>query len=200
MSTSLEFFFDFTSPYSYLASTQVERLAERTGARLVWRPFLLGGVFKATGNVPPLSVPAKGQYMLKDLQDWAREYGLPPLRLPPTFPIPSVKANRLALVALEQGRGPALVHALYRAIFQEGRSAENPDVLGAVAAEVGLVPEEALARIERPEVKDALRRNTDEAVARGAFGAPSFFIGEDLYFGNDRLLLVERALVRARGA
>jgi 2-hydroxychromene-2-carboxylate isomerase len=199
MPATLEFFFDFSSTYSYLAATQVEALAERTGSRLAWRPFLLGAVFKATGNSPPISVAAKGAWMLEDLRAWAREYRLPPFVMPPTFPIPSVKANRLALVALEQGRGPALVHALYRAIFQEGREVGEADVLGQVAAAAGLDPAAALARIEQQEVKDALRRNTEEAVERGAFGAPTFFVGRDMFWGNDRLHRVERALREAAG-
>ncbi|MCI0569210.1 MAG: 2-hydroxychromene-2-carboxylate isomerase [Myxococcaceae bacterium] len=200
MPAVLEFFFDFTSPYSYLASTQVEALAQRNGARIVWRPFLLGAVFKATGNSPPLSVPAKGAYMVKDLQDWVRQYGLPELALPSTFPVPSVKANRLALVALAEGKGPAFIHATFRAIFQAGRDVGELDMLGELAASVGLDAKVALARIEQQDVKDELRRNTDDAVARGAFGAPTFFVGDDMYCGNDRLFLVEKSLMNQKGA
>ncbi|MDY7224851.1 2-hydroxychromene-2-carboxylate isomerase [Hyalangium rubrum] len=197
MAKTLEFFFDYASPYSYLASQQVEAVAQRTGAELRWRPFLLGAVFKATGNVPPVTNAHKAAYLGKDLQDWARHLGLPEFRLPESFPINSLKANRLGLVATEQGRIAPFTHAAYRVAFVEGRDLNDPKVLAEVANAAGLVAETAMARAESQEIKDALRRNTDEAVARGSFGAPTFFVGEDMYFGNDRLMFVERAL---RGA
>jgi len=194
MAKTLEFFFDFTSPYAYLASSQVEALAERTGATLRYRPFLLGAVFKATGNSPPLLVPAKKVHMLKDLGRWTEHYGLPPFSLPPTFPFRSLEANRLALVAIEAGKGRNFVARTYRAGFVDHADLGDRAVLGRLAAEVGLNPEEALTKIETPAVKEALKANTDEAVARGAFGAPAFFVGEELFIGNDRLPFVERAL------
>ncbi|MBN1204815.1 MAG: 2-hydroxychromene-2-carboxylate isomerase [Myxococcaceae bacterium] len=194
MAKTLEFFFDYASPYSYLASEQVEALAERTGAELRWRLFLLGAVFKATGNVPPISNPSKAGYLGKDLLDWCRYQGLPELRMPEAFPVNSLKADRLGLVAAEQGRIAAFSHATYRAAFVEGKDLGDPKVLQELARAAGLEPEAALARSETQEIKDALRRNTEEAVSRGAFGAPTFFVGEDMYFGNDRLVLVERAL------
>lgn len=197
MAKTLEFFFDYASPYSYLACHQVEAVAQRTGAELRWRPFLLGAVFKATGNSPPIQVPQKGVYLGKDLLDWTRHLGLPELRFPDTFPINSLKANRLGLVAAEHGRIVAFSRAAYRAAFVEGRDLNDPKVLAELGREVGLEPEVALARMEHQEIKDALRRNTEEAVERGAFGAPTFFVGQDMYFGNDRLMFVERALQQA---
>lgn len=198
MTKSLEFFFDFTSTYSYLASTRIEAMVRDTGVTLHWRPFLLGVVFKATDNVAPLVHPsqAKVAYLLKDIRDWTRHYGLPEFRLPDVFPVPSLKANRLALVAIEQGKGPAFIHATYAAIFQQGRDLGDLEVLGELAAAAGLDAGAALERMEDPAIKAALKANTDEAVARGAFGAPTLFLGDDLYFGNDRLPLVERALQR----
>jgi 2-hydroxychromene-2-carboxylate isomerase len=197
MSKTLEFFFDYASPYSYLASAQVEALAARTGAELRWRPFLLGAVFKATGNPSPLQVAAKARYLFKDLVDWTRYLGLPDFRMPETFPIASLQANRLGLVAAEQGRIAAFSHAVYRAVFVEGKNLGEAAVLGEIARAAGLEPGPALAHSENQEIKDALKRNTEEAVARGAFGAPTFFVGEDMFFGNDRLALVEH---RLRGA
>ncbi|ADO72941.1 2-hydroxychromene-2-carboxylate isomerase [Stigmatella aurantiaca] len=197
MSKTLEFFFDYASPYSYLASAQVEVLAVRTGVELRWRPFLLGAVFKATGNVPPISCPAKARYLFKDLAHWTQFLGLPPCRFPEAFPIPSIKANRLGLVAAEQGLIAPFSHAAFRAAFVDGKDLGDGAVLEEVARASGLEPGPALARIENQEIKDALRRNTEEAVARGAFGAPTFFVGEEMFFGNDRLMLVERML---RGA
>lgn len=194
MAKTLEFFFDYASPYSYLASEQVEALVQRTGAELRWRPFLLGAVFKATGNVSPLTNERKAVYLAKDLLDWTRHLGLPDFRMPEGFPINSLKANRLGLVAAEQGRIAPFSHATFRAAFAEGRNMNDPQVLTELARATGLAPEAALARTENQEIKDALRRNTEEAVERGAFGAPTFFLGDDMYFGNDRLILVERAL------
>jgi 2-hydroxychromene-2-carboxylate isomerase len=197
MAKTLEFFFDYASPYSYLACNQVEAVAQRTGAELRWRPFLLGAVFKATGNNTPTLVPAKGVYIGKDLQDWVSYLGLPALVLPESFPINSLKANRLALVAAEQGKVAAFSHAAYRAAFAEGKDLSDPKVLAEVARGVGLDADKALAQLESQELKDALRRNTDEALSRGAFGAPTFFVGDDMFFGNDRLMFVERALQKA---
>ncbi len=194
MARTLEFFFDYASPYSYLAAQQVEAVAERTGAELRWRPFLLGAVFKSTGNVPPISSASKASYMLEDLSRWARHLGLPAFRLPESFPINSLKANRLGLVAAEHGRIAPFSHAAFRAAFAEGKDLSDPKVLEALARQVDLNPEQALAQIENQEIKDALRRNTEEAVERGAFGAPMFFVGKDMYFGNDRLQFVEQAL------
>ena len=197
MAKTLEFFFDYLSGYSYLASTQVEELARRTGAELRWRPFLLAAIFKATGNIPPMANPYKARYLLKDARDWTRHYHLPDFRLPEGFPSSSLKAARLGLVAEEHGRLPAYTHALYRAVFAEGKDPSDAATLSEVLSRLGLPAEDCLARADSQEVKNKLRSNTDEALARGAFGAPTFFIGEDIYFGNDRLPFVEAALRRA---
>ncbi|MDC0708503.1 2-hydroxychromene-2-carboxylate isomerase [Stigmatella sp. ncwal1] len=197
MSKTLEFFFDYASSYSYLASAQVEALAARTGVELRWRPFLLGAVFKATGNVAPITCPHKARYLFKDLADWTRFLGLPACRIPETFPIPSLKANRLGLVAAEKGLIAPFSHAAFRAAFVDGRDLSDMTVLRELAQTAGLDPEFALAHLENQEIKDALKRNTEEAVARGAFGAPTFFVGEEMFFGNDRLMLVERRLQEA---
>lgn len=194
MSKTLEFFYDHSSPYSYLASTQLDALQRRTGAEIVWRPFLLGAVFKATQNMGPAAVPAKLMYLAKDLQDWARAYGLPGVSLPDEWPVSSLKANRLSLVAQEEGKLVPFSKSVFRALFVERRDTSSPEVLGALLAELGLDPAACLARAESQPIKDRLRQNTDEAVARGSFGAPTFFIGEDMYVGNDRLHFVEKAL------
>jgi 2-hydroxychromene-2-carboxylate isomerase len=197
MAKTLEFFFDYASPYSYFACEQVEAVAQRTGAELRWRPFLLGAVFKATGNVPPVSTANKAAWLLRDVQDWASYLGLPPFRMPESFPINSLKANRLGLVAAEHGRIAPFSHAAFRAAFAEGRDLADPQVLAELARAAEVDPAQALAKAETQEIKDALRRNTDEALARGAFGAPTFLVGDELFFGNDRLMFVERALSRA---
>lgn len=193
---TLEFFYDFTSPYSYLASTQVEAVAARAGASLRWRPFLLGGVFKATGNRAPIETVAKGRHMWVDLERWARRLQVP-LRRPRTFPVPTILALRAALAAPAE-RLPEATHALFRAVWVEDREVGDPAVLAAVLGEAGL-PGAALVAAA-PDQKAALVAQTQEAVDRGSFGAPSFFVGEQLFVGNDRLDFVEAALREAAAA
>ena len=189
---SLEFFFDFTSPYSYLASTQVEGVAARTGATLRYRPFLLGGVFKATGNRAPIETVAKGRHMWTDLTRWAKRLEIP-LRRPQTFPVPSILALRAVLAAPPEAL-PTACHAVFKAIWAEDREVGKPEVLAAVLTEVGLDGQALVAAA--PGLKEALAAQTQEAVDRGAFGAPAFFVGGELYMGNDRLDFVEEALRR----
>jgi 2-hydroxychromene-2-carboxylate isomerase len=188
---TLEFFYDFVSPYSYLASTRVEAIAARTGATLRWRPFLLGGVFKATGNLAPIETPAKGKQMWIDLDRWSRRLGVP-LRRPDTFPFSSILPLRAAFAAEAAGRLVPYTHAVYRAAWADGREVTRPEVLAAVATEAGL--DGAALVAAAPAHKEALMRQTQEAIDRGAFGAPSCFVGEQLYTGNDRLDFVEEAL------
>lgn len=191
---TLEFFFDYISPYSYLASTQVEAIADRAGAQLAWRPFFLGAVMKATGNTSPANNPYKASYMLSDLLRWTRHYRLPDFTLPDPFPTRSITALRLGLVAAEQGCLPAFTHALYHAVFGLGQDQASPEVLASVLNQVGMKVEASFTRAEEPQIKELLRKNTDEAVARGSFGAPTLFVGEEMFFGNDRLAFVEKAL------
>jgi 2-hydroxychromene-2-carboxylate isomerase len=191
---TLEFFYDFVSPYSYLASTRVERLASRTGATLRWRPFLLGGVLKATGNRAPIEVAAKGRHMLTDLERWSRRLGVP-LHFPAPFPFSSILALRTAFAAETAGKLVPFTHAVYRAAWADGRDIANPEVLAAVASEAGL--DGAALVAAAPQYKEALMKQTQEAIDRGAFGAPACFVGEELFIGNDRLDFVEEALKAA---
>ncbi len=199
MGTTVEFFFDCGSPYSYLASTQIDAVAERTNAQVRWRPFLLGGVFKASGSTQPeaLSNMYKARYLFKDLQDWSRYYGLPRLVLPDNFPVDSLKADRLALVAEELGKLAPYTHTVFRAAFVDGRDVSDPNVLSDLLRRVDIDPQPAFARMLSPDIKERLRKNTDEAVVRGAFGAPTFFVGTEMFFGNDRLGFVEAVLAAA---
>jgi len=197
MSTSsnktVEFYFDFSSPYSYLAATQLPDIAKRKGAKIEYRPFVLAAVFKATTNDMPAKVPAKGAYMLKDLERWAEFYGVR-FKFSSHFPANTIKAMRLVLVADEQGKAEAVAQGLFRAIWAEDRDLNDPVVLGVFAEKAGLDPQAALAAIETQPIKDRLRANTDAAIAKGAFGAPAMFVGDELFWGNDRLDFVERAL------
>jgi 2-hydroxychromene-2-carboxylate isomerase len=191
---TLEFFYDFVSPYSYLASTRVEAVAARTGATLRWRPFLLGGVFKATGNHAPIENPAKGTHMLVDLDRWSKRLGVP-LRFPTNFPFASILALRTALAAEAAGKLVPYTHAVYRAAWADGRDVSTPEGLTAVLDGIGL--DGAALVAAAPNYKEALVKQTQEAIDRGAFGAPLFFVGAEMFIGNDRLDFVEEAL---RGA
>lgn len=193
---AFEFFYDFTSPYSYLASTRVEALAARTGTNLRWRPFLLGGVLKATGNRAPIEVAAKGKHMLVDLERWAGRLGVP-FRFPAVFPVPSILALRTALAADKEGLLVPLTHAVFRAVWVEDRPIGKPEELAPVLTAAGL-PGPRLVEAA-PGEKEGLMRQTQEAIDRGAFGAPTFFVGQELFLGNDRMDFLEEALRAARG-
>lgn len=196
----LEFFFDVSSPWTYLAFHRVEELAREAGADLVWKPILVGGVFnEVNGDVYAQRAqpnPRKARYAAKDLQDWARSYGLR-IRWPSVFPVNSVKAMRGALVAQDEGRLPGYARRAFEAYWGEDRDLSQDAVVGDVAEAAGLDRGDLLARIARPEVKARLRANTEELIARGGFGSPTLFVDEDdMYFGNDRLPLVREALRR----
>lgn len=189
MPQTIEFFWDPASPYTYLAATQIEAVARRCGAELVWKPFLLGKVFEATGNRPPVTVPAKGKHLFQDLRRWARHYGVK-FWFPKLFPINSVLPQRVAC-AVPQERHADWAKAVMTLYWTEGADIGQPEVLKQVAAALGLDGEALLAAAQDPAVKDKLRANTDEAVRRGVFGAPTFFVGEQMFWGNDRLVLLE---------
>lgn len=193
MSQTLEFFFDVGSPASYLAWTQAPALVARTGATLRYRPMLLGGVFKATGNASPAAVPAKGRYSRHDMQRFARRYGVT-LTMNPHFPVNTLMCMRLATAALDTDQNDTLLRALFEGLWRQERDLSDPEVLGRTLAEAGLDASDWAARAQTPAVKDALKATTEEAVARGVFGAPTFFVGEEMFFGQDRLDFVEAVL------
>ena len=195
MSKPLEFFFDFGSPTAYLAWTQLPKIAAATGARLVWRPMLLGGVFKATGNASPAAVPAKGRWMNQDMLRWAKRYGVG-FSHNPHFPINTLTLMRGAVGM--QMRQPAdfdrYVDVVYRAMWEGPLNLGDAAVLAQVLQRAGFDAEAFAALVADPEVKAALVANTEEAVARGVFGAPTVFVGEQMFFGQDRLDFVREAL------
>lgn len=194
----VEFFFDFGSPTAYLAYTQLPRIAAECGAELVWRPMLLGGVFKATGNASPVTVPAKGRWMNDDIARWARRHGVR-FAFNPHFPINTLTLMRGAVgVQLrDPERFGAYVDAVYRAMWESPRNLGDPQVLAEVLAGAGFDPQAFAALVADPEVKAALVAHTDEAVARGVFGAPTMFVGDRMFFGQDRLDFVREALLAA---
>ena len=193
---TIEFFFDYGSPASYLAYTQMPAIAQRTGATIIYRPMLLGGVFKATGNRSPVEIAAKGVWMMADLQRYARRYGVPYVRNP-HFPINTLNLMRGAIAAENAGRLVPYSDAIYRAIWADQRNMEDPIVIADVLREAGFDPAAMMAAIGTAEVKDRLRANTEEAVARGVFGAPTCFVGTELFFGQDRLEFVEEEARKA---
>ena len=195
----IELFFDVGSPYTYLAVTQVEQLERNTGVAVRLRPFLLGGVFKATGNTPPAGLAARARWMREDLALWAAHYGVP-FRMSSHFPLSTLTTQRALAAAELEGGQPALralTLPLFRAYWVDDRDVSSPDVIAEVASAAGLDGAGLVARASQDDAKQLLRASTDEAVARGAFGSPSFFVGDQLYFGNDRIALLEAAF-RAR--
>ena len=195
MSKTLEFFFDLGSPATYLAYTQLPALCAETGAQLVYQPMLLGGVFKATGNASPITVPAKGRYMFNDLARYAKRYNVT-LKFNPHFPINTLVLMRavMGIQMRQPERFQAFIDCLFRAIWVEGRHLGDPAVVAAVLSEAGFDPEEVLNLANDEKVKAALKDKTEQAVQRGVFGAPSMFVGNELFFGQDRLEFVREAL------
>lgn len=191
---TLEFFYDFVSPYSYLASTRVEAEAARVGGTVRFRPFLLGGVFNATGNRAPIETPAKGRHLATDLGRWARRLGVP-FAWPAKFPVLTVLPLRAAYAAEKAGVLVPFTHAVYRAYWAEGQDISDGAVVAAAATAAGL--DGAALVAAAPEYKEALKAATQEAVDRGSFGAPTFFVGEEMFIGNDRLDFAIEALPRA---
>lgn len=192
----VEIFFDFASPYSYLAATQIEAVAARAGGEVRWRPMVLGAVFKATGNDMPARVAAKAAHMVRDLDRWAKHYRVP-FRMSSHWPMPTVAAERVCLVADEAGLAGPFALATFAAVWAEDRDINQTAELVRLAEAVGLDGPKALERAQAQEIKDRLRANTDEAVRRGVFGAPAMFVGDELFWGNDRLHFVEEALAAA---
>jgi 2-hydroxychromene-2-carboxylate isomerase len=195
MTKTVEFFFDFGSPSTYLAWTQLPSICAKAGARLVYRPMLLGGVFQATGNASPIEIPAKGRYTMIDFQRFARRYGVP-FELNPYFPINTLTLMRgaIGLQLRQPERFEAYLAAIFNAMWQDKRNLGDPAVLAATLNAAGFDPQALLALVGDQEVKDALKATTEEAVKRGVFGAPTCFVGNEMFFGQDRLDFVAEAL------
>ncbi|MCP4003460.1 MAG: 2-hydroxychromene-2-carboxylate isomerase [bacterium] len=194
MSPRIEFFFDYGSPYSYLADTQLADLCERTGAAIKYRPMLLGGVFKATGNQSPAmeTVQNKLRYFGAETRRWVEHYGVP-FNSNPNFPINTLLAMRTCVAAQHEGVFQEFHGAVYPAFWVDGQNMGDPEVIAGVLDRAGLDAKRLLERSSEAEIKNELRSNTEEAVERGAFGAPTFFVGDEMFFGADRLMFVEKA-------
>ncbi|HZZ32538.1 MAG TPA: 2-hydroxychromene-2-carboxylate isomerase [Phenylobacterium sp.] len=193
MTKTVEFLFDFGSPASYLAYKRVPQMAERAGARVDYVPMLLGGIFKATGNASPATVPAKGRWMNADLARWAKRFGTP-FQRNPYFPINTLHLMRGATGLIEDIRFFAYLEAVFDAMWRDARNLGEPTELAPVLRRAGLEADEFRALSERDDVKARLKATTERAVERGVFGAPTFFVGEEMFFGQDRMDFVEEAL------
>jgi len=195
MSLQLEFYFDFSSPYGYFAASRIARLAELYNRLVVWRPFLLGAVFKVTGSGPLPSLPLKGPYSVRDMTRTARFLEIA-FSFPDPFPI-STQAPARAIYWLEQhdaARVEPAVLALYRAYFVDGRDISSPQTSAQVLSELGCDAAQVLAAVGEPALKERLRRETQTAVERGVFGSPFIFVDDEPFWGHDRLDQVERWL------
>ncbi|MEP0709401.1 MAG: 2-hydroxychromene-2-carboxylate isomerase [Parvibaculum sp.] len=184
----VEFWYEFASTYSYPAAMRVEAAAKAAGVELLWRPFLLGPIFGAQGwNDSPFNIyPAKGRYMWRDMARLCEAQGLV-LKEPARFPQNGLKAARLALLGQHEDWGPEFTRRVYLANFAEQKDISEEPVLSGILSALGLDAAALLARSNEPENKERLKAQTDEAIARGIFGAPSFLVGDELFWGNDRL-------------
>jgi 2-hydroxychromene-2-carboxylate isomerase len=194
MTKAVEFLFDFGSPTSYLAYKQLPKIASRHGARIAWTPILLGGVFKATGNTSPAMVPAKARYMNNDLTRFAKRYNVV-LNFNTHFPVNTLSLMRGAVAYQATNQFDLYVNAMFDAMWAHPRNLNDPGEVAHVLHDIGIKPDDFLARIERADVKEKLKANTEGAIARGVFGAPTFFVNGEMFFGQDRLDFVEEALL-----
>lgn len=194
MTKSVEFLFDFGSPTTYLAYKQLPKIAARHGARIVWTPMLLGAVFKATGNSSPAMIPAKARYMNHDLTRFAKRYGVV-LNFNTHFPVNTMPIMRGAVAYQSTNQFDIYVNAMFDAMWAHPRNLNDPNEIAHVLKDIAIDPGDFMARIERAEVKERLKANTESAVARGVFGAPTFFVNGEMFFGQDRLDFVEETLL-----
>ncbi len=196
--SNVEFHFDFGSPNAYLSHVVIPAIEQRTGARFAYVPVLLGGVFKLTNNQSPVTafggIRNKLEYQQLEMQRFIRRHGITRFRFSPHFPVNTLLAMRAAVAAELDGVMQPYVDAVFRAMWEEGRKMDDPDAARAALDEAGLDGTRLLARTQEQEVKDRLLRNTEHSVERGSFGAPTFFVGDEIFFGKDRLREVEAAI------
>ena len=193
MTKSVEFCFDIVSPASYIAWHVIPKIAKAAGAELIYTPVFLGGIMQATGNRPPGEVAAKKAWMNRDLTRWAGLYGLP-FKRNETFPQNTLAVMRGAVAYGDDPRFRAYGDALMRAMHVDNEVIQDPETLARLLKPLGFDPAEFMARTQDPAVKDRLKANSEDAVARGVFGAPTFFVGEAMHFGQDRLWMVAEDL------
>ena len=203
MSVSAEFLFDFGSPNAFLAHKIIPGIEKRTGAKFVYTPVLLGGIFKATGNQSPMQafghIKNKIAYEQLETQRFIRAHGIDGFKFNPFFPVNTLNLMRMAVAAQNEGILPRFMDAIFHHMWIEPKKMDDPEIVKAALVQSGLDPA-LLERAQAPEVKAALIADTDSAVSRGTFGIPTFFVGPEIFFGKDRLRDVEEAINAAKAA
>ena len=195
---SVEFYFDLGSPYSYLAYYRLLQIAEQQEIQVVYKPILLGGVFKATGNRSPIEIPVKGAYSILDMQRWAEYYQIP-MQMNPHFPMNTLTLMRIltGVQLLHLEKFEQVLKLLFDAMFGTPQNLNEPTVLAEVLKPSGFSVEDIMSMVQSDVVKQKLITETEQAIQRGLFGAPTFFVGDEMYWGQDRLHFVEQALNKA---
>ena len=195
---SVEFYFDLGSPYSYLAYYRLLQIAEQQEIQIVYKPILLGGVFKATGNRSPIEIPVKGVYSILDIQRWAEYYQIP-MQMNPHFPMNTLTLMRIltGVQLLHLEKFEQVLKLLFDAMFGTPQNLNEPTVLAEVLEPSGFSVEDIMSMVQSDVVKQKLITETEQAIQRGIFGAPTFFVGDEMYWGQDRLHFVEQALNKA---
>ena len=195
---SVEFYFDLGSPYSYLAYYRLLQMAERQEIQIVYKPILLGGVFKATGNRSPIEIPVKGAFSILDMQRWAEYYHIP-MQMNPHFPMNTLTLMRIltGVQLLHVEKFEQVLKLLFDAMFGTPQNLNEPAVLAEVLKPSGFSVEDIMSMVQSEVVKQKLITETEQAIQRGIFGAPTFFVGDEMYWGQDRLHFVEQALNKA---
>ena len=198
----IEFFFDCSSPWTYLAFHNIQPVAAELNETVVWRPILVGGIFNSINPSVYASrdnpIPAKQNYLVKDIQDWARLAGLKIVMPPRIFPVNSVKVMRGCIWLGSTGKMLSFARAVFEAYWGREDDIADDAVLARICGQCGIDAQAFLAGIATPEIKNRLKANTEELIRRGGFGSPTMFVGDDMYFGNDRLPLVRAAVLRGR--
>jgi 2-hydroxychromene-2-carboxylate isomerase len=202
MTPKVEFHFDFGSPNAYFVHKLVPQVEQRTGAKFTYVPILLGGVFKLTNNQPPMvqfkDIKSKQDYQRLEIVRFIRKHGLTQFKMNPHFPVNTVQIMRGAVAAEMDGHLATYVDAVFRHMWEEEKKMDDPEAIRAALDSSGLDGARTLARIQEQEVKDKLLKNTEGSVARGTFGAPTFFVGDEIFFGKDRLRDVEEEIMAAK--
>ena len=202
MTPKVEFHFDFGSPNAYFAHKVIPGIEQRTGAKFAYVPILLGGVFKLTNNQPPMlqfkDIKSKNDYMKIEIVRFIRKHGLARFKMNPHFPVNTVQIMRGAVAAESDGQLAKYADAVFRHMWEDGLKMDDPEVIRTALDAAGLDGARTLARIQEQDVKDKLLKNTEGSVARGTFGAPTFFVGNEIFFGKDKLRDVEEEIEAAK--
>ncbi|MGF6779328.1 2-hydroxychromene-2-carboxylate isomerase [Paraburkholderia sp. GAS334] len=193
MLPAIQFYFDFGSPPTYLASRMLPAIARDAGVAIDWRPVLLGGIFKSLGNTSPMDISQKADWMRRDLQQWARKWNVP-FEFNPFFPVNTLTLQRGAVAYQNSPLFDRYVRTVFSAMWEKPQNLNDPATLTTVLSDAGFDANDFLKMVASPEVKARLRTNTEDAISRGVFGCPSFFVGGEMFFGQDRLDFVSDAL------